>query len=189
LERKKPSRGVPASDCQACGHPGGRAREGSDRPAPTQTGHSWAPTVLLSISIVRMQPCLCLQPEALLLEHTVLWPDPQERFGMASSIREDHVSLRPPYYRLASRMSRENLAKWADRGVLFGLFRARWQERQVRQRNGAVRRQVFHLTMTCPASATRTWPVIVRALSEQRNTTASAMSWPLISRRSAVLPT
>lgn len=33
-----------------------------------------------------------------------------------------------------------------------------------------------YLTMTWPLSATRTWPVIVRALSEHRNTIASAMS-------------
>jgi hypothetical protein len=46
---------------------------------------------------------------------------------------------------------------------------------------------VPYRTITCPLSATSTCPVIVRARSEQRKTTASAMSWPVISRRSAVL--
>jgi len=44
-------------------------------------------------------------------------------------------------------------------------------------------------TMTWPASATIVCPVMVRALSEHRNTTASAMSCPLISRLRAVFLT
>ncbi len=50
--------------------------------------------------------------------------------------------------------------------------------------NSGVKRQ---RTITWPESATRVCPVMVRALSEHRKTAASAMSCPLISRRSAVL--
>jgi len=44
-------------------------------------------------------------------------------------------------------------------------------------------------TITWPESGTRICPVMVRALSEHKKTTASATSCPFISRFSAVLPT
>ena len=46
---------------------------------------------------------------------------------------------------------------------------------------------VRYLTITCPLSGTRVWPVMVRAFSEERNTTESATSRPFISRLRAVL--
>lgn len=77
-------------------------------PSPREAMQGHAPTVLLTMmDYFRSSPCLCLQSEALLHEHTVLWPIPLTlRDGLLHTRGPcDLLQLR---YSFPPQMSREN---------------------------------------------------------------------------------
>jgi hypothetical protein len=127
---------------------------------PSRAAGVTPPAVVQAFSLhTLLSSGLCILQEALLLETMVRGRLLRD---LASSFVEDHVDLTGVLINDRPPIVNRKLKSFAE-----NLIR--------------------HRTMTWPESATRVCPVMVRALSEQRKTAASAMSRPLISRRRAVL--